>query len=74
VRTREQGAQLTMSPPEAVWKGEVATTVLSRAVITLPNARLDVDPARGRFLVLERSTSPAAGLRSPVVVLNPAGR
>ena len=74
VHTRQAGGQLTVGPPEPVWKGEVAASVLRRAVITVPNARFDIDPSRGRFLVLERGADVAPpDLASPVVVFGLGG-
>ncbi|MEO5821091.1 MAG: protein kinase [Vicinamibacteraceae bacterium] len=74
IRTREQGGQLTVGPPESVWPGDVAAAVMRRAMITVPNGRFDIDAANGRFLVLEAST-PDAGpeLRAPIVVLGLSG-
>jgi serine/threonine-protein kinase len=70
VQTRATGGQLTITEPAPVWKGDAATAVRQRAVITVLNARFDVDRAKGRFLILERPI-PATGpeLTSPVVVL-----
>ena len=66
--------QLTIGAAEPVFAGDVAAAVRRRAVITVPNARFDIDRARTRFLVLERPT-PAADpeLRSPVVVFGLGG-
>ncbi len=70
VRTRENGRQLTIGTPEPVWKSDVASAMLRRVVVTLPNGRFDIDPSGARFLVLEKAT-PDSGptLRSPIVVL-----
>jgi serine/threonine protein kinase/Tol biopolymer transport system component len=70
IRTREQGGQLIVGPPEPVWKGSVGADVLRRVVITTPNGRYDIDPGGARFWVLEKAAADAGPeLKSPVVVL-----
>jgi serine/threonine protein kinase/Tol biopolymer transport system component len=74
VRTREAAGQLAVGPAESVWTGGVATAVLKRAVITVPNARFDLDPRAGRFLVLERASDNAGPeLKSPIIMLGSEG-
>ena len=70
IHTRQSGGQLTVGPPESVWKPDVAQSVLRRALISVPNGRFGLDPAGGRFLVLEKATADAGPtLRSPIIVL-----
>ena len=70
IRTREHGGQLTIAPPEPVWKSNIAPDVLRRVVITTPNGRYDIDPAGARFWVLEKAAADAgADLKAPIVVL-----
>ena len=70
VRTREAGGQLTLGAAESVWQGDVAAAVLRRLMITVPNARFDVDPRASRFLVLEKAIADAGpDLKSPIVVV-----
>jgi serine/threonine protein kinase/Tol biopolymer transport system component len=70
VRTRESDGQLTIGTREPVWKSDMASAMLRRVVVTLPNGRFDIEPSGARFLVLEKAT-PDSGptLRSPIVVL-----
>jgi serine/threonine-protein kinase len=74
IRTRDTAGQLTLGGPEPVWKDDVATAVLKRIMITVPNGRFDVDPTGSRFLVLEKAfVDPGPSLKSPVVVLGGIG-
>jgi hypothetical protein len=53
-----------------VWQGDVASAVLRRLVITVPNGRFDIDPQGARFLALEKPTADSGpDLKSPVVVV-----
>jgi serine/threonine-protein kinase len=74
IRARETGGQLTLGPADPVWQGDVASAVLRRLLIAVPNARFDIEPRGERFLVLER-LSPDSGpdLKSPIVVLGSSG-
>ena len=70
VRTSEANGQLTLRPAEPVWNGDVASAVLRRLMITVPNGRFDIDARGTRFLVLEKATTEAGpDLKSPVVVV-----
>jgi serine/threonine-protein kinase len=74
IRTRESDGQLTLSPPDAAWKDDVAAAVLQRVMITVPNGRFGVEPAGSRFLLLEKAVvDRGPSLKSPVVVLGGIG-
>jgi len=75
IHTKEQGGQLTVGAPEAVWKGSIGPDVLRRVVVTTPNGRYAVDPAGPRFLVLEKASADAGPeLKAPIVVLGLGGQ
>ena len=65
----EKGGQLIVDTPQAVWRGANAPTLLRRILTPLWGTGYDVDPAGGRFLVLETpATSSVPQYSDPIIV------
>jgi Protein kinase domain/WD40-like Beta Propeller Repeat len=69
-RTHLANGQLVVNAPEPAWPGDIAATVLARAVISVAGARYDIDPTGTRFLVLESAVDDSRPhLAQPLIVL-----
>jgi serine/threonine protein kinase/Tol biopolymer transport system component len=67
-----EGDRFVAEREEFVWPGseERVADLAQRVLVLGTYAGYDVDPASERFLMLERTASPEAPYRSPVLVLN----